>query len=220
MVPIEDIKEYGYIRIITTTQEKFDILIRDNGFIVRDLQPPIEEMIAVKLCSIEPTKGSLLTARPQDTLCYEGIHKGFHLSWILENSTELIASTGKIDSCTALIFISNLHFNLQLLEAPGRKFEWLKDNPKNFSVKTKSQRYAFKAHGTDYYFEDRKIIDILSLYKSNNILIPELFSPESTCEAISGTLYYYHPFIIFTKDSGRVKISYVTDPIIACAVLC
>ncbi|MGV2887600.1 hypothetical protein [Paenibacillus taichungensis] len=204
MIRNESLKPSRQYLITTTSKEQYEITVREHGYLIKDLIPPIEEMPAAFIHSIKPTKGPIAIARPEETMFFDGIAKGFHFAWRKEGSTELLTTKGRIESCTTRISMGNLQFNLQLLEAAGRKFVW-SELGKSFSVKTGGGHYDFGVGDGDYYFEGRKLVNILSLYKSRKIAIPELFSFESEYDVVSGTLFYNHPFIVFTEDNGGMK---------------
>ena len=114
--------------------------------------------------------------------------------------------------------LGNLHFNLQLLETSGRKFDW-SGLHRSFTVKTVTNANTFEVIDEDLFFEGSKLINIMSLYKSKKIAVPDLFSHESEYEAISGTIYYNHPFIIFTEENGTLKLTFANETVVDCSFI-
>lgn len=218
MISVEDIRSYDSVLITTNLKEQFEITAHDSGYKIKDTIPPVQELFAEFIHSVKPMKGSFADARPEETVHFDGIAKGYHFSWRREASNELITTKGKIESCTTKIKMANLQFNLQLLEAAGRKFAWSKLG-KSFSIKAGTSQYDIELSGQDYFFEGRRLLNILSLYKSKRIAIPELFSTQSEYDAVSGTIYYNHPFIVFTEENEEVKMTFANEPVVACSAV-
>ena len=215
MISVEDMKRYGHLVVTTTTNEKFEITTQEDGYLLKDNVPPIEETPVAFIHSIKPTKGTIDKAKPEQTLQFNGIAKGFHFAWGKEDSTRLVLTKGRIDSCTVHTSIAGLEFNLELLEASGRKFAW-SDLGTSFSVKTASSQYDFEKRDGKYYFEGRRLVGILSLYKSKDLGITDLYTHASEYDAAMGMLFYNRLFIILTEDKGEVKVTFPGEPVFAC----
>ncbi|WP_059040624.1 hypothetical protein [Paenibacillus rubinfantis] len=219
MLPVEQLfSSYSNVQITTSSKEQFEITPSGDGYIIRDTTPPANEMTASVIHSIKAVKGNIATARPEEIMFFDGIAKGFHFAWRKAGSNDLMTSKGKIESCTTDLELGNLQFRLQLLEAPGRKFEW-SGLDKSFSVNTATAEYIFKFEGEQFTFEGRRLINILSLYKSKRIALPELFTHQSEYDAVTGRLFYNHPFIVFTEENGSLKMAFANEPVSACSVL-
>lgn len=217
LISIEILHRYESFIVTTTTRERFEIQPNSEGFMIRDLTPPINDMSASILHSLKTKNKSLVTARPEDIMFFDGVAKGFHFAWKQNGSQELMTTNGTIESCTRKIEIGNLTFNLQMLESPGRKFMWNFEIPKPFTIRTKTDSYTFESIDGNLSFEGRKLYTIMSLYKSKQVAIPELFSHESEYDAITDMIYYNHPFVIFTEESGKLKMSIVNEPVLDCS---
>ncbi|MCM3592684.1 hypothetical protein M4D58_18845 [Brevibacillus borstelensis] len=216
MIPINELHNHKSFFITTSSKERFEIIPNgEAGYTIIDITPPSNDMQAVAFHSIKSIKGSIHTAMPEEIMFFDGIAKAFHFAWKKQGSEELLVSKGKIESCTVKLSIQNLEFNLQLLDMPGRKFDWMSDQ-KPFVVNSASESYQFDVAEDRIMFEDRKVVNILSLYKSKKIAIPELFHMENEYDAISGVIFYNHPFIVLTEDNGKLKLSFCNDLVTAC----
>jgi hypothetical protein len=218
MIPVEQLKVHSKVAITTSTKEKFEIMPMEDGYSIRDITPPVDEMTASVIHSIKAVRGKIETARPEEIMFFDGIAKGFHFAWRKAGSNELITTKGKIESCTTVVELGSLKFHMQLLEMAGRKFEW-SGLGKSFTVKTGTATYLFEAHGDEYEFEGRRLINIMSLYKSKKIAVPELFTHQSEYDAVAGTIFYNHPFVIFTKENGSLKMTFANEPVSACQII-
>lgn len=109
--------------------------------------------------------------------------------------------------------MNNLTFRVELLVSPGRKYPWA-ESERSFRIKTNTAEYPIDLQDDVYYFEGRRLINIMSLHKSKKIAVPEMFTHPSEYDAVLETIYYNRPFVIFTEDGGHsIKMTFVNETV-------
>lgn len=100
MIPLSNMNKYGAFMLMTVNSERFEVTVLDDGYEVKDITPPTNQMYASKIHSIKPVRGLLATAKMEDIMFYDGIKKGYFFAWMKQGSQELMITKGKIESCT------------------------------------------------------------------------------------------------------------------------
>lgn len=217
MITIQNLNFHPKVIVTTDLKEQFEIIPKEDEYIIKANTHPTTLIKANEIYSMKTVKQNNQTEDTTDRLFYKGITKGYRFAWIKAGCSALNTTKGMIESCATVIELGGVQFRLQMLETLGEMFEWSGLN-RSFTVKTDKESFVFDARGTDYYFKGNKVINIMSLYRSHTFTETDMLNHDNEYDAITGTIFYNHPFILFTEVNDSLHMQVCSKVVTTCQV--
>jgi len=205
----------------TTKGEHFEINQADNGYILKDITPPILEL------EINNYQSSLVSQKSYENIMNggaestwandDGIGEGAHFAFVKKSETDYLLSKGKIEQCYHEILFGGIALRIHLFDFPGKKI--LLDDLLNnsFTLATRTGQQCFVFDGTHLLFEGHEVLRICSIIgKNKDLNLGEFMN--GIVNTSDTTLYLNKPFLILwkdIKDDKKVHMSIIGEPLIS-----
>lgn len=202
----------------TTKGEHFEISKVENGYVLKDITPPVLEL------KISNYQTSLVSQKSYENIMNggvastwandDGICKGAHFAFLKKSETDYLLSKGKIEQCYYEISFGSMTLRFQLFDFPGKKIAFDDLLNKSFTLNTSAGQYHFVFDDTRLLFEGHKVLRIYSIVGKKEALKLGDFT-NIIVNTSNTALYLNKPFLIFWADDQKVQMSLVGDPLVS-----
>ncbi|MDD2402385.1 MAG: SEC-C domain-containing protein [Clostridia bacterium] len=222
-----ELDKFNRIFIETTADEKFEIWKTGQGYMVKDIVPLENTMLAkgyrtMELNDIQRQK--LIKHNLQyesqyiETHYYfDGIVEGGHFAW--ERVDGFTSSKGKISKLYIRQALDSYLLNVNLLPQKG-EFKTVDEFLQTgLSIYTETNKLDFINRDGKLFFEDIQVFAILSITDKESLSIDEMISMVPKEYNVSYDIVIGHPIFILKIQGGDLKISVINEKVINVAKL-
>lgn len=205
--------------IETTQDEKFEVKKIDNGYMIKDIVPPIVEMVAQDYKSIKFDDIQLQRIKKEQfhdqVEEFNGIAKGGQFSWLRQN--ERTCTKGKIDRLYVKQSFGNTLFNIHLFPLDSNFISIDLFLDKGLSITTENGIYNFESDDNSLVFEGCKVVSVLSLFDTDTVSLDDVMSLVSNNPLehnVSFDIAIGKPFVVIRIQDDQVKMSVINENVI------
>lgn len=217
-----ELDKFSRFYIETTADEKFEVRKVADVYIVKDIIPPVNTMLAKDYKTVEFNdiqRQKLLKHNPNYEQIdigrynyFDGIVKDGHFGW--ERADGFTSSRGKISKLFIRQALGNYILNVNLFP-PKSEYKSV-DNfiQTGFSIYTHTSKLDFTSKDGKIFFEGNQVFAVLSLYDKDSLSIDDIFSQSPKEYNVCFDIVIEKPiFILKIQDEG-LKISVINEKVI------
>jgi hypothetical protein len=218
-----ELDKFSRFFIETTANEKFEIRKTTQGYLVRDVVPPENNMLANGYKTVELTdiqRQKLIKHNPKYEFLNIGIHnyfdgivEGGHFTW--ERADGLTSSNGKIDKLYIKQNLGNYSLNINLFPLKGEFRSVYDYGQTGFSIFTEASEFNFLRRDGTLFFEDSQVFTVLSIVDKESLSLDDMFCSIPKEFNVSFDIAIGRPFFILKVEGQGMKISVINEKVIA-----
>ncbi|MDF0729017.1 hypothetical protein PY093_20635 [Cytobacillus sp. S13-E01] len=218
MIHISQLKEYKSFFVETSVNDKFEFVRVDNGFIFRDITPPLLEKEITDLKSVKipnrllPLIKQGISIDSSELMFFDGIEKGSSL--VFYDNEGMALTNGKITELYLKQKIGQFEFTIHLLESAGKKVDLYSLATSGFEIQTDMNNYAIEHKEDGLYFENSEVYAIYSLFRvkaNSKVMHLDSLNLIHEYDVHPQFLFLNKPFIILRKENSYIKVSVIFE---------
>jgi hypothetical protein len=228
MIHISELQKYNSFFIETSVKDRFEVVPKINGYLFRDINPPLLEKEISDLKSIKIPQFLVnqlkmgIQIDQSKVQFFDGVGKGFALVFYDEDGVAI--TDGVINDLYFKQNIGQFQFNVHLLEHPGRKVDLFDLSEQGFTIETNLRSYSFERRNESLIFENDEVLAIYSLFQvkaHTNVIHLDSLHLEQEYDVHPQYLFLNKPFIILKKshENQTVTVSIISENIKAVKVI-
>jgi hypothetical protein len=219
----EELDQYEEFFVETTKKEIFKVERKENHYVMTDIIPPILEKEITEYCSVQLPKRAVdsLKVNPNYDFMkirgyktFEGIAKKGFFGFISSDELGMTVTSGTIDKLYLKQRFGSLTLNNHYFEFPGKKVLMKELQQNHFVIETDNESYTFEKRQNDFYYNEQKVISILSIVnRVTDISLEDILNQDISGEfdVSSEILYINRPLLLVTDNDGKANFSLRID---------
>lgn len=217
-----ELDKFSRFFIETTVGEKFEVRKIADGYMVKDIIPPVNSMLVKDYRTIDLNdiqKQKLLKHNPNyeqmnigSVNCFDGIIEDGHFGW--EQADGISSSRGKINKLFIKQTLGNYILNINLFPPKDEYKSIDKFLETGFLIYTQASKLDFTGRDGKLFFEGNQVFAVLSIYDKDSLSIDEMFSQTPTEYNVCYDILIGKPLFVLKIQDDGLKISVINEKVI------